>query len=304
MRRFGTQWKEMQTVARYILQRLGQTLLILLIVSFITYLLIDFLPGDPIAAMLGGEISQETYDWWYQELNLDKPVLIRYVLWLKNALMGDFGHSASYSVPVLQIIGERVPVTLYLSVLAFLISVPLGILFGIISAVKRGKPADTAVTLTANICCCLPQFWLGILLMYIFTIVLGWLPSSGWVWPWEDFGESVRRTIMPLTCLTIRTAKSKGLKGKKVIYIHALKNALLPVITLMGLRMGGMLGGSVFVENVFVIPGMGSLLVNAISMQDIPLIQGCVLLIALFTSVVNLITDIIYVLVDPRIKIA
>lgn len=292
MRRFGTQWKEMQTVARYILQRLGQTLLILLIVSFITYLLIDFLPGDPIAAMLGGEISQETYDWWYQELNLDKPVLIRYVLWLKNALMGDFGHSASYSVPVLQIIGERVP-----------------------------------VTLTANICCCLPQFWLGILLMYIFTIVLKWLPSSGWVWPWEDFGESVRRTIMPLTCLTIggiasitrqtrssmlevirqdyiRTAKSKGLKGKKVIYIHALKNALLPVITLMGLRMGGMLGGSVFVENVFVIPGMGSLLVNAISMQDIPLIQGCVLLIALFTSVVNLITDIIYVLVDPRIKIA
>lgn len=290
MRRFGTQWKEMQTVARYILQRLGQTLLILLIVSFITYLLIDFLPGDPIAAMLGGEISQETYDWWYQELNLDKPVLIRYVLWLKNALMGDFGHSASYSVPVLQIIGERVPVT-------------------------------------ANVCCCLPQFWLGILLMYIFTIVLGWLPSSGWVWPWEDFGESVRRTIMPLTCLTIggiasitrqtrssmlevirqdyiRTAKSKGLKGKKVIYIHALKNALLPVITLMGLRMGGMLGGSVFVENVFVIPGMGSLLVNAISMQDIPLIQGCVLLIALFTSVVNLITDIIYVLVDPRIKIA
>ena len=203
MRRFGTQWKEMQTVARYILQRLGQTLLILLIVSFITYLLIDFLPGDPIAAMLGGEISQETYDWWYQELNLDKPVLIRYVLWLKNALMGDFGHSASYSVPVLQIIGERVPVTLYLSVLAFLISVPLGILFGIISAVKRGKPADTAVTLTANVCCCLPQFWLGILLMYIFTIVLKWLPSSGWVWPWEDFGESVRRTIMPLTCLTI-----------------------------------------------------------------------------------------------------
>ena len=228
---------------------------------------------------------------------------------------------------VLQIIGERVPVTLYLSVLAFLISVPLGILFAIISAVKRGKPADAAVTLTANICCCLPQFWLGILLMYIFTIVLKWLPSSGWVWPWEDFGESVRRTIMPLTCLTIggiasitrqtrssmlevirqdyiRTAKSKGLKGKKVIYIHALKNALLPVITLMGLRMGGMLGGSVFVENVFVIPGMGSLLVNAISMQDIPLIQGCVLLIALFTSVVNLITDIIYVLVDPRIKIA
>ena len=319
--------EEMRSVARYILQRLGQTLLILIIVSFITYLLIDFLPGDPIAAMLGGEISQETYDWWYKELNLDKNVFVRYALWLKDAVTGNFGHSASYSVPVLQIIGERVPVTLYLSLLAFLISVPLGIIFGIISAVKRGKPADTAVTLTANVCCCLPQFWLGILLMYVLTILLGWLPASGWVWPWQDFGESVKHTIMPLICLAIggiasitrqtrssmlevirqdyiRTAKSKGLKNKKVIYVHALKNALLPVITLMGLRMGGMLGGSVFVENVFVIPGMGSLLVNAISMQDIPLIQGCVLLIALFTSVVNLITDIVYVVVDPRIKIA
>ena len=319
--------EELLHVIRYIFQRLGQTLLILIIVSFITYLLIDFLPGDPIAAMLGGEISQETYDWWYHELNLDKPVVVRYFLWLKDAVVGDFGYSASYSVPVLQIIGERVPVTLFLSVLAFLISVPLGILFGIISAVKRGKAADTAVTLTANVCCCLPQFWLGILLMYVFTILLGWLPASGWVWPWENFSESLKHMLMPLACLAIggiasitrqtrssmlevirqdyiRTAKSKGLGSNKVIYVHALKNALLPVITLMGLRMGGMLGGSVFVENVFVIPGMGSLLVNAISMQDIPLIQGCVLLIALFTSVVNLITDIVYVAVDPRIKIA
>lgn len=312
---------------RYILNRLGQTFLILIIVSFLTYLLIDFLPGDPIAAMLGGEISQETYDLWYKSLNLDKPIFVRYVMWLGNALQGNFGSSASYSKPVIDIIAERVPVTLYLAVLAFIISVPLGILFGIISAVKRGSKADTTVTLTANVCACLPQFWLGVLFMYVFSIKLGWLPSYGWVWPWVDFGQSVRHTIMPLLCLTIggiasitrqtrssmlevigqdyiRTARSKGLKHNKVIFVHALKNALLPVITLMGLRMGGMLGGSVFVESVFVIPGMGSLLVNAINSQDIPLIQGCVLLIALFTGVVNLITDIIYVVVDPRIKIA
>lgn len=312
---------------RYILNRLGQTLLILIIVSFMTYLLIDFLPGDPIAAMLGGEISQETYDVWYQDLNMDKPILVRYVMWLGDALHGDFGRSASYSKPVLDIIAERLPVTLYLAVLAFLISVPLGIVFGIISAVKRGSAADTTVTLTANVCACLPQFWLSVLFMYVFSIQLGWLPSYGWVWPWVDFGASVKHTIMPLMCLTIggiasitrqtrssmlevirqdyiRTARSKGLQSRKVIFIHALKNALLPVITLMGLRMGGMLGGSVFVETVFVIPGMGSLLVNAINTQDIPLIQGCVLLIALFTGVVNLITDIVYVAVDPRIKIA
>lgn len=317
----------MQPVARYILQRLGQTLLILIIVSFITYLLVDFLPGDPIAAMTGGEISGETYDRLFHEMNMDKPVLVRYFLWLRDALTGNLGMSASYHRKVADIIGERVPVTLYLSMLAFLISVPLGIIFGIISAVRRGSAADTAVTLTANICCCLPQFWLGILFMYVFAMKLGWLPSSGFVWPHENLGLSIRQTIMPLLCLAIggiasitrqtrssmlevirqdyvRTARSKGLKSKKVIYVHALKNALLPVITLMGLRLGGLIGGSVFVENVFVIPGMGSLLVNAITSVDIPLIQGCVLLIAVFSCVINLITDIVYVYVDPRIKVA
>ncbi len=312
---------------RYILQRLGQTLLVLLIVSFLTYLLVDFLPGDPIAAMTGGEISGETYDRLFHEMNMDKPVLVRYFLWLKDALTGNLGMSASYHRRVIDIIGERVPVTIYLSLLAFVISVPLGIIFGIISAVKRGTAADTAVTLTANVCCCLPQFWLGILFMYVFAMKLGWLPSSGFVWPHEDFAMSLRQTIMPLLCLAIggiasitrqtrssmlevirqdyiRTARSKGLKSKKIIYIHALKNALLPVITLMGLRLGGLVGGSVFVENVFVIPGMGSLLVNAITSVDIPLIQGCVLLIAVFSCVVNLITDIVYVYVDPRIKVA
>ena len=312
---------------RYILQRLGQTLLVLLIVSFLTYLLVDFLPGDPIAAMTGGEISGETYDRLFHEMNMDKPVLVRYFLWLKDALTGNLGMSASYHRRVVDIIGERVPVTIYLSLLAFVISVPLGIIFGIISAVRRGSAADTAVTLTANVCCCLPQFWLGILFMYIFAMKLGWLPSSGFVWPHEDFAMSLRQTIMPLLCLAIggiasitrqtrssmlevirqdyiRTARSKGLKNKKVIYVHALKNALLPVITLMGLRLGGLVGGSVFVENVFVIPGMGSLLVNAITSVDIPLIQGCVLLIAVFSCVVNLITDIVYVYVDPRLKVA
>ena len=314
-------------MVRYILQRLGQTLIILLIVSLMTYLLIDFLPGDPIAAMTGGEISGETYDRLYHELNMDKPILVRYLMWLRDALCGNLRTSQSYHRTVADVIGERLPVTLYLSLLAFFISIPLGIVFGIISAVKRGKAADTIVTLTANVCCCLPQFWLGILFMYVFSMQLGWLPSSGFVWPWENLALSLRSTIMPVLCLAIggiasitrqtrssmlevirqdyiRTARSKGLKSKKVVYVHALKNALLPVITLMGLRLGGMVGGSVFIENVFVIPGMGSLLVNAINSQDIQLIQGCVLLIAVFSSVVNLITDIVYVAVDPRIKVA
>lgn len=313
-------------MVRYIMQRLAQTFVILVIVSLLTYLLIDFLPGDPIAAMTGGEISGETYELLYKEMNMDKPVLVRYLLWLRDALRGDFGTSASYHKGVLEIIMERLPVTIYLSLLAFFISVPLGILFGIISAVKRGSWIDTVVTQFANVCCCLPQFWLGILFMYVFSMQLHWLPSSSFCWPWEDFWLSLRQTIMPLLCLAlggiasitrqtrssmlevirqdyVRTARSKGLKSRKVIFVHALKNALLPVITLMGLRLGMLVGGSVFVEEVFVIPGMGSLLVKAINTQDIPLIQGCVLLIALFSSVVNLITDIVYVAVDPRIKI-
>lgn len=314
-------------MVRYILQRLGQTLIILFIVSLMTYLLVDFLPGDPIAAMTGGEISGETYERLYHELNMDKPVLVRYALWLKGALTGSLGTSQIYHRPVIEVIAERLPVTIFLSLLAFFISVPLGILFGIISAVRRGTAADTIVTTTANICCCLPEFWLGILFLYLFSMRLGWLPSSGFVWPWENFGLSVRSIIMPLLCLAvggiasitrqtrssmlevirqdyIRTARSKGLREKKVIFVHALKNALLPVLTLMGLRLGGMVGGSVFVENVFVIPGMGSLMVNAINSLDIQLVQGCVLLIAAFTSIVNLITDIVYVIVDPRVSVA
>ncbi|MBR2664298.1 MAG: ABC transporter permease, partial [Clostridia bacterium] len=190
-------------MVRYVLQRLGQTLLVLLIVSLLTYLLVDFLPGDPIAAMTGGEISGETYERLYYEMNMDKPVFVRYALWLRDALTGNLGTSASYHRKVVDIIAERVPVTIYLSLLAFLISVPLDILCGIVSAVRRGSAADTAVTLTANVGSCLPQFWLGILFMYIFSMQLGWLPSSGFVWPHENFVLSLRQTFMPLLCLAI-----------------------------------------------------------------------------------------------------
>lgn len=311
-------------MGRYILKRLGQTLLVLVILSFMIFLLVSFLPGDPVYAMLGGEISQETYDRWYHALNLDKPLLVRYVLWLWDAVRGNFGDSASFHMPVLDVLAERVPVTLYLSILSFIISVPLGILFGIISAVYRGKKIDTFVTLLANVFCCLPQFFLSVLFLYLFAMKLHWLPSYGFTWPWQELGLSLRQTVMPLLCLTlggvasitrqtrssmlevirqdyVRTARSKGLEEKKVIFVHSLKNALIPVITLMGLRLGGMIGGSMFVESVFNISGMGITLVNAITSQDIPLIQACVLLIAVVACVVNVITDIIYAAVDPRI---
>lgn len=313
-------------MGKFILKRVGQTILVLLIVSVFIFLLVSFLPGDPVYAMLGGEITEETYQRWYLELGLDKPLVIRYFSWLGKALTGNFGTSASQHKAVAEVLAERVPVTIYLSLLSFFISIPLGILLGIVAAVNRGKRLDGIVTTFANVCCCLPQFFLSVLFLYLFSIKLHLLPSFGFTWPWEDFTKSIQQTIMPLLCLTIggiasicrqtrssmlevigqdyiRTANSKGLPHMKIIFIHAMKNALIPVITLMGLRLGGLIGGSMFVESVFNISGMGTLLVTAIQAQDIPLIQACVLLIAVVACVVNILTDIIYAAVDPRIKV-
>lgn len=301
-------------------------MIVLFIVSVFVFLMVSFLPGDPVYAMLGGEISQETYNRWYYELGLDQPLLIRYFLWISKAVTGNFGTSASQHMAVIEVIAQRLPVTLYLSLLAFFVSIPTGIALGVLAAINRGKKIDGALTTFANVCSCLPQFFLSVLFLYLFSMKMHWLPSFGFTWPWVDLGKSIQQTIMPLLCLAIggvasicrqtrssmlevigqdyiRTARSKGLKPDKIITVHALKNALIPVITLMGLRLGGMIGGSMFVESVFNISGMGTLLVSAIRAQDIPLIQACVLLIAVVACVVNIITDIVYAAVDPRIKV-
>lgn len=303
-----------------------QTVVVMLILSIGVFLLVSLLPGDPVYAMLGDGITPEEYDIAYRELGLDKPILQRYFEWLTKALRGDFGTSYQFHQPVSELLKERVPITIYLSVLATLIAMPLGVLFGVISAVHRGKAVDTIITLTANACSCLPQFWIGIFLMYIFAMKLGWLPSYGFTMPWENLGMHFKQLIMPIICLSIdgiagiarqtrssmlesirqdyvRTAWAKGLKERTVIYIHTLKNSLIPIVTLLGVRMSYMVGGSIFVESVFSIPGMGSLLVRSITAKDLPLVQACVLLTALVTCIAYIVTDVLYVLVDPRIKL-
>ncbi len=313
-------------MGHYIVKRVGQMAVILLLISIFVFLLMSFIPGDPVYAMMGEEVSQEEYDRVYHELELDKPVMVRYVSWLTKAFRGNLGQSTQFHKPTVDVLSERVPVTLYLSFIAFIISVPLGILFGVISAVFRGKAADNVVTLLANITACLPQFWIGVLVMYVFSLKLGWLPSYGFTFPWDDFSASMRQTAMPLFCLAlggiatttrqtrssmlevirqdyVRTARSKGLTEKKVIFVHALKNGLIPVITILGMRLGAMLGGSMFVESVFSIPGMGSLFVKAITSRDMPVVQACVLITAVVACVVNLLTDILYAVVDPRIRV-
>ncbi len=300
-------------------------ILIIFLISVFTFMLVSFIPGDPVYAMLGEEVSQEEYDRVYHELKLDQPVVTRYFSWLGGAVTGDWGQSTQFHKPTLEVLNERIPITLYFSLIAFIISIPLGILFGVISAVYRGRPADTIVTLVANITACLPQFWIALLVMYVFAMRLGWLPSYGFTWFSEDLAMGIKQSIMPLFCLAlggiatttrqtrssmlevirqdyVRTARSKGLSQKKVIFLHALKNALIPVITILGMRLGSMLAGSMFVESVFNIPGMGSLFVKAIQSRDIPVVQACVLVTALVSCIINLLTDILYAVVDPRVR--
>ena len=315
-------------MGKYILKRLLQTIVVMIIVSVATFFLTSMMPGDPVIAVSGKEdISQEEYNKIYNELNLDKSVFERFGIWAWDALHLDFGRSYSYNAPVWEVIGARIPITLYLSSLALVISVPIGVLFGIMTAVKRGSKTDTTITLLANITACLPQFWIAVCLMYIFGLKLGWLPSFGLDWSWNvGFGEHIRHLIMPLVCLSlggiagfarqtrssmlevirqdyVRTARSKGLKESKVIMKHTLKNGLVPIITILGTRLSIMIGGTMFVENVFTIPGMGTLIVRCVQTQDIPTIQALVLVTAFICSVAFILTDLLYVVVDPRIRL-
>lgn len=311
----------------YLLKRIGLTIIVMFIVSTIAFFLMLFIPGDPVYAMLGDQISMEEYDMAYHQLGLDKPVGERYLTWINGLLHGDLGTSLKSHVPVWDLIIQRLPVTMYLAGISILISFPVGVLFGMITAVYRGKKIDSVITLLANFTACLPQFWIGITLMYFFALKTGLLPSFGLVWPpWKNPVLHMRQLIMPAVCLSlggiaaitrqtrssmlevinqdyIRTARSKGLRERKVIFVHVMKNGLIPIITMLGNRLAFLVGASMFVESVFSIPGMGLLVVKSIAGRDIPVVQACVLVTALITGIAFIVTDILYVIVDPRISL-
>ena len=314
-------------MAKYMFKRLGSTLIIVVIVSILTFLLVSFMPKDPVYSLYGTDITQEEYDMRYVEMGLDQPVLVRYLNWAADVLHGDFGTSYRYHDDVLKIIGEKLGVTMYLCFVSTLISFPIGILLGIITAVKRGKWQDNLLTMLANITSSIPSFVIAIVLLWVFCIRLRLLPSSGFTFPWVDFGEHIQQIIMPLICLSIggvasvcrqtrssmlevirqdyvRTARSKGLKEGFIIHKHVLRNGLVPIITMIGSRLSMMMGMTVFVENVFAIPGIGSLMVESVNNVDMPVLQACVMLSAVIISLAYLFTDFLYVVVDPRISLS
>lgn len=313
-------------MARFIVKRLIQSVIVVFIVSVFTFLLTYLMPGDPVYAMLGGDITREQYEIAYKEMGLDKPMYVRYVNWLMNILKGNFGMSYKYRMPVIELIKARLPVTMYFGILSIIISTVIGVILGILAATKRGKAIDTVITILANLGAVMPLFWLAVLGMSLFAMHLKWLPSYGFTFPTENFSMSIKQTILPLFALSvgavsgttrqmrssmleviqqdyIRTARAKGLKESQVITKHALKNAIIPIVTLTGMSFRNVVSGSASVEMIFSIAGTGQLLVNSVLSKDVATTQACILLVAVVVCIANLIVDISYGFIDPRIRI-
>jgi peptide/nickel transport system permease protein len=313
----------------YIFRRLIQGLIILILVTMLVFLLMRLLPGDPLMVYLSsGEIQNMTradIDVMKHDLGLDKSLAVQYYNWAINLVHGDMGTSFILHEKVAPLIKDSIPITAYIGSLAFVIGSILGIFFGVICALRRGTWIDTVVTVLANLGITVPAFWVGILLIYFLALKLQWLPVSGYTSPFEDVSLSLRQIIMPVFCLAIgpvaglarqtrssmlevvqqdyiRTAWSKGLMERLIVVRHQLKNALIPVITIMGMQVGVIFGGSVLIETVFNIPGVGRLMTNAVFQQDYQIVQAGVLIMATVVILSNLIVDITYGWLDPRIR--
>jgi peptide/nickel transport system permease protein len=316
-------------MATYITRRLILAIVVLIIVSLLVFFAVRLLPGDPILLYLtrgaAVTLSSEEIAAARHEFGLDKPIMIQYFNWVGNLFQGNLGTSLFYRESVASLIAERLPITLNIGLIAFILSFFLGAAAGTISALRLDKPIDTIITVLANIGITVPVFWLGIILIYFFGLRLHWLPLHGYTSPFTDLGMNIRQLILPVFCIMVfglsatqrqmrsamlevirqdyvRTAWAKGLRERVVVMRHILKNSLIPVITLNGMAFAMILGGQVLIETVFNIPGIGSLAVNATLSQDYAVVQACVLMTAVMVVLANLLVDISYGYFDPRIR--
>lgn len=306
----------------FLVNRLWQSVVMLLIVTAITFFLINLAPGGP-ASLMRMDATAEEREALSQRMGLDKPVVVRYGEWLGNSLQGDFGQSLTSGQPVIQRISERFPNTVQLTLYTLIFSVAAGIILGIISAVRRNSASDYSINFLTAIGLSVPGFWLAIMLIYLFSVVLQWLPSSG---VGSGTGvEQFKYLIMPVLILSttalptivrftrssmlevisqnyVRTARAKGVKERSVIYYHALRNALITVVTIIGVLIPRLLGGAVITETVFGWPGMGRLIVEAAQGRDYNLVMGVTVVVTFIVIASNFLVDIIYSRIDPRVK--
>ena len=309
----------------FIVRRVAIIVPTLLFVSILIFCLQQLLPGDPAIVLAGEDRDPSVVAYLRDKLHLDEPLPLRYLYWMKGVVRGDLGESLRMQKPVLDLILEKLPVTLELAFFAILVAVAIGIPAGIVSAVKRGTAWDYGANVVALWGLSTPNFWLGIMLILLFSVTLGWLPASGFVSPREDWRANLATLVMPAFVLGnaiaavlmrhtrsamlqvlssdyVRTARAKGLPEGRVVLQHALRNALIPVITLGALELGTLLSGAVLTEQVFTIPGFGKLIVDAVFNRDYAVVQGVVLVTATIYITLNLLADLGYILVNPRLR--
>jgi peptide/nickel transport system permease protein len=312
---------------QYILQRLVLTLVVVLGVTFVVFSIIHLVPGDPARVVLGVQANEQNVAAVRERLGLNRPFWVQYTSWLWNALHGDLGKSLITNQEVAPQIMQRLPATLQLAAAALLIGMLIGFPAGIISALRPRSALDVVTSILSQVGVSVPDFWMGILLVILFSLTLGWLPPSGYTSIMEDFGDWLAHMILPAITLGIisgsiqtrfirsamlevmnqdyiRTARAKGLRERGVILRHALRNALITIVTVVGLQITALLSAVVVVEVVFAWPGLGRLALDAVLDRDYPLLQGAVLAVAVMLALVNLATDLLYFFLDPRIEYA
>jgi peptide/nickel transport system permease protein len=310
----------------YILRRAGVSVVTLFIATVVVFLGVRALPGDPTVALTAETSNPEIVAALRAEYGLDKPLPVQYAAWIGHALQGDLGTSPKTGLPVAQTIAERLPITLELTVLALFIALAIGVPIGILAAVRHGSFADYVAGTTALAGLSIPHFWLGILFILAFAVNLEWLPASGFV-PLTDPLGNLSHMVMPATVLGItlaavvmrqmrsamldsmgadyvRTARAKGMSEGRVIWMHALRNSLITVVTVVALQLGTLISGAVITEQIFIVPGIGKLTIDSVFSRDYPTLQGVVLITATGYILANLLADIGYSLLNPRIRVA
>lgn len=309
----------------YVSKRILIGILTLLAASIVVFIVLEVVPGDPARLMLGMNATEEAVRALQQQMGLDQPLLVRYVSWIGGLLVGDFGKSYTYSVPVLTLITERIAVSLPLALISLFLSTIIAIPVGLFSASRRGTMADSGTMAVAQVGVAIPNFWFALLLVYVFAVSLRLVPAGGFPgWNagvWAGFKSLILPSIalgLPQAAILarvtrsalldvlgedyIRTARAKGLTRRKVLYRHALRNALIPVLTILGLQFAFLLAGTIIIENVFYLPGLGRLVFQAITQRDLIVVQGVVMLLVATVILVNLLVDLSYALVDPRLR--
>ncbi len=311
-------------MALYLIRRLGAFAATLLVVSLAVFLAMNALPGDPALVILGIDAPPDAVEALRAKFGLDAPLAERWIEWASGALTGDFGVSYTYGVPVGELIAERLPVTVPLALLATLVTTVVALVLGVFAASRHGRPGDWAVMTVSQLGIAVPAFWSAILLVLLFAVKLRWLPPGGFP-GWEDPAAALRALILPVASLSlvqaailarvtrssvlevmrldyVRTARAKGLTRGAILWRHVLPNALLPIVTIVGLQFAGLVTGTIVIENVFYLPGLGRLILQSITNRDLFTVQALVLLFAALVVTVNFVVDVLYAAIDPRLR--